>query len=275
MPSMIYGTAWKEDKTKELVSSALEAGFKGIDTANQRRHYNEVGVGEAVKDAFDRGIITRENLFLQSKFTYQSGQDHRLPYDPAAPIATQVRQSFESSLEHLHCEYLDSYLLHGPSVFDQEGEGTLLEADYEAWKEMENLHTEKKALAIGVSNVSLPQLEKLWAFATVKPTVVQNRCFASSNWDHGVREFCKANGIAYQGFSLLTANRNELTNSDFLSLVEKKSTTSAKVVFRFAELMGMTALTGTTNVDHMSADLVCSEIELSKEDLDLILNIAI
>lgn len=191
-----------------------------------------------------------------------------------APIGIQVRQSFESSLEHLHCEYLDSYLLHGPSVFDQDGEGILLEADYEAWKEMENLSREKKALAIGVSNVSILQLRKLWDFAKVKPSVVQNRCFANTGWDEKVLKFCKSKGITYEGFSLLTANRKELTNPDFLKLVEEKGTTSARVVFRFAELMGMTALTGTTNVDHMAGDLTCSEVNLSEKELELILKVA-
>lgn len=273
MPSMIYGTAWKEERTKELVTAALEAGFKGIDTANQRRHYFEASVGDALKEAFERGLIKREDLFLQSKFTYKAGQDHRLPYDPMAPLRTQVRESLESSLEHLHSDYLDSYLLHGPSVFDENGEGVLLEADYEAWREMENLHRERKVLAIGVSNVSLSQLRNLWSFAKIKPSVVQNRCFARTKWDEGVRKFCKLHGVGYQGFSLLTANRNELSTPDFLSLVEEKGTTSARVVFRFAELIGITALTGTTDSEHMASDLACGDVDLSEKELDLILKV--
>ena len=64
----------------------------------------------------DASTVRREDLFLQTKFTYAGGQDHRLPYDPRADPATQVRQSFASSLEHLGTIYLDSYLLHGPST---------------------------------------------------------------------------------------------------------------------------------------------------------------
>src|SRR4051794_10923231 len=92
VPSFLYGTAWKEDRTASLVRLALQAGFRGIDTANQRRHYHEAGVGEAVAAFVAEGGATREELFLQTKFTSVGGQDHRLPYDPQADPATQVRQ---------------------------------------------------------------------------------------------------------------------------------------------------------------------------------------
>src|SRR5215470_6252182 len=100
-PDFLYGTAWKEDGTAALTEQALRAGFRGIDTANQRRHYFEAGVGQALAAAYRAGIVTRADLFLQTKFTYQGGQDHRLPYDPAADLSTQVAQSMTSSLEHL------------------------------------------------------------------------------------------------------------------------------------------------------------------------------
>src|SRR3989442_1848834 len=88
VPRFLYGTAWKEDQTQRLAELALQQGFRGIDTANQRRHYHEAGVGQAVAAAIDSGLATRDDLFLQTKFTFRPGQDHRLPYDPAAPIAT-------------------------------------------------------------------------------------------------------------------------------------------------------------------------------------------
>src|SRR5207237_1169151 len=75
-------------------------------------HRHEAAVGEGLAAA----RLRRDDLFLQTKFTYPGGQDHRLPYDPRAPLATQVEQSFTSSLQHLGVDVLDSYLLHGPSV---------------------------------------------------------------------------------------------------------------------------------------------------------------
>src|SRR5580704_960228 len=90
VPDFLYGTAWKEDRTAALTELAIRAGFRGIDTANQLRHYHEAGVGEGLAAAYNAGIVTRADLFLQTKFTYRQGQDHRLPYDPAAPLTVQV-----------------------------------------------------------------------------------------------------------------------------------------------------------------------------------------
>src|SRR4029077_12290190 len=113
-PRFLYGTAWKENETKRLTELALATGFRGIDTANQRRHYHEAAVGEAIHASIARGLVTSNEIFLQTKFTFQRGQDHRLPYDAAAPIADQVEQSFASSLAHLGIETIESYVLHGP-----------------------------------------------------------------------------------------------------------------------------------------------------------------
>ena len=115
IPTFIYGTAWKEEATERLTRLAIDAGFRAIDTANQRRHYFEAGVGSAVAGAIRDGVVRPDELFLQTKFTSASGQDHRMPFDPKADPATQVRQSFASSLEHLRVDAIDSYVLHGPS----------------------------------------------------------------------------------------------------------------------------------------------------------------
>src|SRR5580700_9979623 len=114
-PDFLYGTAWKEDRAPALTELALRIGFRGIDTANQRRHYFEAGVGEGLAAAYGAGVVTRADVFLQTKFTYRPGQDHRLPYDPTASLSNQVAQSMASSLEHLRTDYVDSYVLHGPA----------------------------------------------------------------------------------------------------------------------------------------------------------------
>src|ERR1700745_3620113 len=101
VPPFLYGMAWKEEQTQRLTEWALQQGFRGIDTANQRRHYHEVAVGQAIAASVKRGLVARDDLFLQTKFTFQRGQDERLPYDPEAPIPLQVEQSLASSLEHL------------------------------------------------------------------------------------------------------------------------------------------------------------------------------
>src|SRR5438270_3541240 len=154
VPGFLYGTAWKEDRTAGLTELALRAGFRAIDTANQRRHYFEAGVGEALAAAYRAGIVKRDDLFLQTKFTYQRGQDHRLPYDPAASAAVQVAQSLASSLEHLATEYVDSFVLHGPSSGSE-----WAEVDSEVWKAMRQERDAGRTRLLGVSNVSLEHLQ--------------------------------------------------------------------------------------------------------------------
>jgi diketogulonate reductase-like aldo/keto reductase len=261
VPTFMYGTAWKEGETARLVTTAIEAGFRAIDTANQRRHYVEAGVGEALARAFAAGLA-REDVFLQTKFTYVGGQDHRLPYDPRAPFATQVEQSFASSLQHLGIDHLDSYVLHGPSI--RHG---LSAADWETWQAMERVHEAGKTQLLGVSNVNLGQLEALYAGASVKPAVVQNRCFAATGWDRAVRGFCRERDILYQGFSLLTANREVLGDPRVHGIASRTGRTVPQVVFRYALQVGMCALTGTTSAAHMKEDLGVYDFELQPDEV--------
>jgi diketogulonate reductase-like aldo/keto reductase len=262
-PPFLYGTAWKEDATQKCVSNALAAGFRGVDTANQRKHYHEVGVGDALKES----DIPRSELFLQTKFTFQSGQDHRLPYDPKASIQSQVRQSFESSLEHLHTDYIDSLVLHGPSVFNSQ---SLSSQDWEAWESMQDLHNEGRVKSLGVSNVNLPQLKDLVRGSKVKPRFAQIRCFARNAWDREMRKFCLENNIIYQGFSLLTANKESLAGSLMKKLADKYQSTPAQIVFAFARQVGMQPLTGTKDPVHMKEDLQSLSLTLAAQDLKLI-----
>lgn len=254
VPSFVYGTAWKEEETARLTRLALSCGFRGIDTANQRRHYFEAAVGEAVRDAIASGM-PRSDLFLQTKFTFVGGQDHRLPYDPRAPVARQVAQSFERSLEHLGVEHIDSLVLHGPST--QPG---LAEADWDAWGAMEDLQRSGATRLVGVSNVNAAQLQELWQRARVRPSIVQNRTFTRPASDQDVRSFCKANGIVYQGFSLLTAIRPALRHPSLVEAAEELGVGPEQAVFAYCLADGMVALTGTSSGDHMRMDLAVQRL---------------
>ncbi len=266
----LYGTAWKEGQTQRLVELALQQGFRGIDTANQRKHYCEAAVGQAIAVAINSGLVTRDDLFLQTKFTFQRGQDHRLPYDPAAPIAVQVQQSFERSLEHLGTTFIDSYLLHGPT--QRIG---LAADDWSAWSAMEVLHDSGGVRSVGISNVSLEQLQLLCQQCRVRPRFVQNRCYAVHGWDRRVREFCRALGIIYQGFSLLTGNPDVLARPEMLKIANRHQRSVSQIVFRFAIDVGMLPLTGTSSADHMQADLAIFDFNLDTEEIQLIEKLAL
>ncbi|MGH9512742.1 MAG: aldo/keto reductase family protein [Terriglobales bacterium] len=261
VPHFLYGTAWKENLTADLTELALRMGFRGIDTANQRRHYFEAEVGEGLAAAYRAGIVERGELFLQTKFTYQAGQDHRLPYDSRAALSVQVAQSLAKSLEQLGTEYVDSYLLHGPSSADWTG------ADGEVWRTMIKEKNAGRTRLVGVSNVSLRHLEQLAATHAEIPAFVQNRCFARTGWDREVRMFCKTNKTVYQGFSLLTANVGVLTHPFVTRLAARENVTPAQIVFAFCRSVEMIALTGTSSSEHMKQDLASSRLTLSPEDV--------
>lgn len=269
IPSFMYGTAWKKEATTHLVQSAVASGFTAIDTANQLIHYQEALVGDALLALAKQGIA-RDRLFLQTKFTSVGGQDHRTPYDASADPATQVRQSFDSSLAHLHTEYVDSYVVHGP--YQRQGLGN---ADWEVWTAMEGLYQSGKAKMIGISNVTAEQLTKLCEQAKTKPMVVQNRCYAVLGWDKEVREICRTHGIIYQGFSLLTANGAVLADPAVRAIAARLGAGIAQVIFRFAMQIGMLPLTGTTNTQHMKEDLQAEQFTLPPEDIQMIETIAL
>ncbi|HVY30235.1 MAG TPA: aldo/keto reductase [Polyangiaceae bacterium] len=269
IPPFLYGTAWKEERTEALTALALEAGFRGIDTANQRKHYFEVAVGKAVQASIGAGRVRRSDIFLQTKFTFQGGQDHRLPYDPQAPIARQVEQSFQSSLEHFATPYLDSFVLHGPST-----RGKLTREDVEAWRAIEALQRAGKARFIGVSNFTLEQLRELLSLAAVPPRFLQNRCYATSGWDRALRSLCSEHGVTYQGFSLLTANRKELEHASVKQLAQRHARSTPELVFRFALQVGILPLTGTSSREHMQRDLSALDFSLDDAEVQLLETLA-
>ena len=269
VPDFLYGTAWKEERTPALTELALRTGFRGIDTANQRRHYFEAGVGQGLAAAYAAGVVARPDLFLQTKFTYRPGQDHRLPYDPEAKLSVQLTQSLASSLQHLGTDYVDSYVLHGPAS----GYGWT-NADGEVWETMCQERDAGRARFLGVSNVSLRHLEQMVATHADGPTFVQNRCFAHLKWDRDVRLFCQERKILYQGFSLLTANAEVLQDPRIIELAARKNATPAQVVFTFARSVGMLPLTGTSNAEHMRQDLASRHLALAPEEVRTIESLA-
>lgn len=261
IPRILYGTAWKEAATTRLVRQAVSAGFTAIDTANQPKHYQEALVGDALAELAAEGIA-RETLFIQTKFTPADGQDSRIPYNPRATYAEQVRQSFGSTLKNLQTDYVDSYLLHGPYSFPG-----LIDADWEVWREMELLVDSGQVKRIGISNINRDQLSRLVERATIRPAFVQNRCFASRGWDSAVRELCRQSQIAYQGFSLLTANPSVVNHRVTQGIAARLGATPQQVIYRFSIKLGMIPLTGTTDPDHMREALAALELPLTEDDV--------
>jgi diketogulonate reductase-like aldo/keto reductase len=255
--------------TRDSFELAIRSGFRGIDTANQRKHYFEAAVGQGLAAAYSAGLVTRAELFLQTKFTYQDGQDHRLPYDPAATLSVQVAQSMASSLEHLGTDHVDSFVLHGPASSSH-----WTTDDFETWQAMIKERDAGRTRLLGVSNISLTQLQQMARAHAEPPAFVQNRCYARLGWDREVRAFCREHNIIYQGFSLLTANVEVLRHPAIGALAAQSNATPAQLVFAFAHAVGVLPLTGTANSEHMKQDLASLSLELPNEAVNTIEAIA-
>lgn len=258
MPGIVYGTAWKKDRTAPLVEQAVSLGFRGIDTACQPKHYDEPGVGTGLAACMNAGL-KRADLYLQSKFTPVDGQDpERMPYDPKATLAEQVARSFETSLKNLGTPYLDCLILHSPLS----GERDTLEA----WRAMETVFDGGGARQLGISNCYRPELlERLYRLSRVKPAVVQNRFYAETRYDREIREFCRRNRIVYQSFWTLTANPSILAHATLGALAATHGRTPAQVFFRYLTQIGVVPLTGTASEAHMREDLAIFEFELTQD----------
>jgi diketogulonate reductase-like aldo/keto reductase len=260
MPPIIYGTAWKKERTEALVVQALRQGFRGIDTACQPRHYHEPGVGAGVAACLREGL-SRDELYLQTKFTPLSGQDpKRVPYDAAANLTEQVAQSFAVSLRNLQTTYLDALVLHSPLPHEEQ---TL-----QAWHAMEALVDAGGVQRLGISNChSLKGLEALHGASRIKPVILQNRFHAQTDYDRDMREFCAAHAIAYQSFWTLTANPHLLADETVRLLSLKYQRSPAQILFRYLTQVGVTPLTGTSSAEHMREDLDIFEFALAAGEI--------
>ena len=125
-----------------------------------------------------------------------------------------------------------------------------------------------------ISSASIPARRLCALSGTVRtlypPAAVQNRCYARTGWDREVREFCAQNSMVYQGFSLLTANREELAQPAVRALATRRGQSVAELVFSFARQVGMLPLTGTSSPSHMRLDLAAVERSLAPADVTLL-----
>lgn len=260
MPKLIYGTAWKQERTADLVEKAITAGFRGIDAACQPKHYYEPGVGEGLSTCISQGKLTRQEMYLQTKFTALDGQDpNRIPYDANASISEQVRQSYQASLKNLQTTYLDCLVLHSPLSTQQ--------LTFEVWRAMETLVAEGGVRQLGISNCyDLKTLENLCGAAYVKPAIIQNRFYAQTAYDRTIRAFCKEQGIIYQSFWTLTANPHILNDAVIINIASHHKRSPAQVFFRYLTQIGIVPLTGTTSTLHMQEDLAIFGFELTTDD---------
>tara|TARA_R110002072_G_scaffold534_6_gene3981 strand:+ start:158945 stop:159778 length:834 start_codon:yes stop_codon:yes gene_type:complete len=260
IPLQIYGTAWKEDRTADLVELALQKGFRGIDTACQPKHYKEPLVGEGIQ----RSGLQRSGLYLQTKFTPFGGQDpHDCPYDPSSSIEDQMKKSLSVSLKNLKTDYLDSLVLHSPLKSWEENQ--------RGWSVLESFVEEGSVKQIGISNCYDPDFFKLlFKESNIKPSVLQNRFYADSNHDKELRTFCNEKGVYYQSFWTVNANKNIWQDPFVIELAKNLGRSPIQVYFRTLIQEKIHPLYGTTSTTHMEEVMDLLNFEIEKEDREKI-----
>ncbi|KAL2055343.1 hypothetical protein ABVK25_004151 [Lepraria finkii] len=257
LPAFLYGTAWKKEKTADLVYQAVCSGFRGVDTAAQPKHYREDLVGEGIHRALREGKASREDLFIQTKFTSVQGQDsNSMPYNPNLSLTEQVHTSIKSSLRNLRpsseessaeATILDSVVLHSPLP-------TIAET-LEVWRALET-YVPHKIRHLGISNVFLGTLEQLYEAAKVKPAMVQNRFYPNTHFDARVRAFCVEKSIIYQAFWTLSANPEIVHGAEVGLAAHQIGLSKHEAMYcLILALDNIVILNGTQKETHMAGDL--------------------
>ena len=251
LPFLVYGTAWKKERTADLVAQAIRSGFRFIDTACQPKHYNEPLVGVGWTTAATELGLARSDLYLQTKYTSVNGQDpNNIPYDPSLPKPEQVATSLRISLQNLKTDYLDAWLLHG---LERDVETTM-----QVYRAMEQAVDAETVKRIGVSNCyDIQTFRTIYEMARIKPTILQNRFYGDAGWDQELRAFCKEHGIWYQSFWTLTANRQAIHGTEAREWAARKGLPSSETLL-YAYLLSLgygTPLDGTTSTEHMQEDI--------------------
>ncbi len=201
IPCVGFGT-WQTpsgDVAVNSVKTAIEAGYRHIDTAAAYR--NEQGVGEGIK----QGGVDRKELFITTKlWNSERGYD-------------KTMKAFEASMKALQLDYLDLYLIHWPAAL-QHGAGWQ-QTNRSTWKAFEQLYKEGRIRAIGVSNFLSHHLEPLMADAEIKPMVNQIELHPGYTQPETVA-YCKKNNILVQAWSPLGTGR--VLEHPMLALMAKK-----------------------------------------------------
>lgn len=247
IPVLGFGT-WQipdGDDAYDAVTSALEVGYRHIDTA--RAYGNEASVARAIADSG----IARDEIFVTTKLPAEVKS-----YDGAL-------RSFEITMDALGMDHVDLYLIHAPWPWNEQG------ADYrsgnaEAWRAMAEIHQSGRARAIGVSNFEVADLEALASSSDVVPQVNQIRFFVGNSQD-AVTRYCHDHGILVEAYSPL-ATGSILDDKDVRAIADGYDRTVAQLCIRYALQKDTVPLPKTTNADRMweNADI---DFEISDEDM--------
>lgn len=245
MPMEGFGVFQVRDKEecKRSVLDAIRAGYRLIDTAAS--YTNEDAVGEAVREAIQEGICTREELFITSKMWVQD----MASYDTA-------RAAIDASLEKLGLEYLDLYLLH-----------QAMKDYFSAWRAMEDAYRAGKLRAIGVSNFYPHVLTNFCETVEILPMVNQVELHPYYTQEDALKTM-KEYHVQPEAWAPLGGGRYKPFESDLLKeIASAHGKTVGQVVLRWNVQRGVVVIPKSTHKERIEENLNIWDFQLTEEEM--------
>lgn len=253
MPCIGYGT-WQTpsgETTLSCVKTALEIGYRHIDTAWV--YGNEKDVGAGIK----KSGIKREDVFLTTKhWVTERGYDKTI-------------KAVETSLDNLGVDYLDLYLIHWPCV--QKVSPDWKDINASTWRAFEKMYKDGKIRAIGVSNFQKKHLEALSEYAEIKPMVNQIE-FHPGYCQIDNARYCQEIGMTVQAWSPLGSGA-VLRDPTLIAMAQKYGKSVAQLCVKFALQNGVVPLPKSLNADRMKANLDVFDFSVTAEDMKTLLDL--
>lgn len=254
IPQLGLGTWFiDDDKVADAVKTAVEMGYRHIDTA--QAYGNERGVGEGIRTCG----VPREELFVVSKVA----AEHKTYEEAAAGI--------DETLKKMGLDYLDMMIIHSPQPWVEvnQSEDRYVEGNRAAWKALEDTYKAGKLKAIGISNFQIEDIESLLETAEIKPMVNQILLHIS-NTPVELVEYCQKNGIAVEAYSPI-AHGEILNQPEIKVIADKYGVTVPQLCIKYTLQLGAISLPKTGNPEHMKTNAEV-DFEISAEDMESLKN---
>ena len=231
------------DEVVEPVRTAIEAGYRSIDTA--AAYGNEEGVGKAIAESG----VRREDLFVTTKLW-----NDRQGYD-------STLQAFDESMTKLGLDYLDLYLIHWPAA----GQDKYVET----WRAFEKLHNEGRIKSIGVSNFQIPHLRRLFEETDVVPAINQIELHPNLQ-QADLRAFHREHGILTEAWSPIGQGKGLLEDPTLTSLAEKYGKSPAQIVLRWHVQLGNVVIPKSATPSRIRENIQVFDFEIAEDDMNVI-----
>ena len=250
IPGIAFGTYEVNDR--DVFVTAMEHGYRYFDTASF--YQNEEALGDAIKTAQQKGIVSREDLIISSK-CWRS----EMGYDGA-------RKAFDASLKRLGLDYLDMYLVHWPrpNLSDENWP----EVSRETWRALEDLYKEGKVRSIGISNFLVHHMENILTTATIVPMMEQLELHPGYLQKEAV-DYARSKGMVITGWSPLGKNRL-MHEETLLAIATKYDISVQELCLAFESACDIIPLPKTTNAERMDINMAAIDIKLNEEDIQTI-----